>query len=84
MLNRITRLSLTSTFLAANVALLSVTGGRDAAQAETAPSQQANELSNASSLVKAIANDPISSRSQTQVIPAPASEESALVQRLNQ
>lgn len=84
MLNRITRLSLTSTFLAANVALLSVTGGRDAAQAETEPSQQANELSNVSSLVKAIANDPISSRSQTQVIPAPASEESALVQRLNQ
>ncbi|WP_271252091.1 iron uptake porin [Pseudanabaena sp. Chao 1811] len=84
MLNRITRLSLTSTFLAANVALLSITSGRDAAQAETAPSQKANELSNASSLVKAITNDPISSRSQTQVIPAPASDESALVQRLNQ
>ncbi|BBC25247.1 S-layer protein [Pseudanabaena sp. ABRG5-3] len=81
MLNRITRLSLTSTFLAANVALLSATWVRDSAQAET--SKKANE-SNASSLVKAIANDPILSRSQTQVLPTTTSEESALVQRLNQ
>jgi hypothetical protein len=83
MLNRITRLSLTSTFLVTNVALLSLTCVRDSAQAETATSKKSN-ASDASSLVKEIANDPILSRSQTQVVSTPASDESALVQKLNQ